>query len=259
VAGEGEIVMKGWLRSLALLLAVATPVVANATGVRTWNVCGGNNFALCASVQVSVTRNAFGQHFVTMTIKNLSGTNGTHGGTILTAIGLDNVVPSSVNVVRGSLRVTGPCLSRSTGCDFSPFWQLQNDRAVGGGLKVDLMPSTFLGPLFGIASRCGVSQGQTLLPQLMLITSCGAGPGTVRLSFRVTQDFDITQSGDLYVRGVNGFYPTHCVTGGPMTNCFQVPASVVPEPSTIALLASGLMSLVGVGFVRRRKAKSPET
>jgi hypothetical protein len=253
--------MKGWHRSLAVLIAALIPAAAHAGGSRSWNVCGGNNFALCASVDISVTTNAVGQHFVTMTIKNLSGTNGSYSGTVLTGIGLDNVVPQSVDVVNGTLRISGPCLSSASGCDYSQYWEVRDDKAIGGGIKVDLLSSTTNGSNYSIASQCGVNEGTTPGHRRLLLTSCGAGPRVVTLSFQVDEDFNITQSGDLFIKGQNGpnGQSTSCITGPPTSNCFEVPASVVPEPATVVLLGSGLMSLMGVGFMRRRKGGSPES
>jgi hypothetical protein len=58
---------------------------------KTFNVCGGANFALCASVQVSVLHNGQavgGMGMVTMTVSNLSTIPGGPGGDLFTKIGI---------------------------------------------------------------------------------------------------------------------------------------------------------------------------
>src|SRR5687768_12062583 len=89
---------------IAATLVAAPLTAAHASGERSWTVCGGtpysgySGFALCASVTATVQTNATGQHILTMKIYNLSGQNGSYAGTVFTSLGLDNVVPSSVNV-----------------------------------------------------------------------------------------------------------------------------------------------------------------
>jgi hypothetical protein len=240
----------------AALLAVPL-ASAHATGERTWNVCGGSpyagysGFALCASVTATVQTNAAGQHVLTMKVYNLSGANGSFGGTVFTSLGLDNVVPSSVNVIAGSLKITGPCMESSSGCDYSSFWQIADDKSIGGGVRVDLLAGSFNSQQ-SVASQCGVDAGLTPGHQRYFVTDCFAnGPKYVTMSFQVTQDFNPGLTGDLFIKGQNGYngQSTTCVS----TNGQCLPTTVVPEPVTATLFATGFGLWGGVGYLRRRR------
>ena len=232
---------------------------AQAGGERTWAICGGtpysgySGFALCASVTATVQTNAAGEHILTMKVYNLSGTNGSYSGTVFTSLGLDNVVPSSVSVVAGSLKITGPCLESSTGCDYSSYWQVTDNKSIGGGVKVDLLGGSFNSQQ-SIASQCGIDDETAPEHDRLFVTSCFAnGPDAVTLSFRVTEDFDPSLTGDLFIKGQNG-YPdgegsTTCVS----TNENCGPATVVPEPITATLVATGMGLWGGAGYIRRRR------
>lgn len=251
------------MRKLFTPLAIAAAILAvplaeaEATGERNWTVCGGSpyagysGFALCASVTATVETNALGQHVLTMKVYNLSGINGSYSGTVFTSIGLDNVIPTSVNVVAGSLKITGPCLENSSGCDYSSYWQLTDNKAIGGGVKVDLLAGAFNSQQ-SIASQCGVDDETTPGHNRLFVTNClGSGPDFVTLSFRVTQDFNPSLTGDLFIKGQNGYNgaSTHCISTNP--NCG--PTTVVPEPITATLVATGMGLWGGVGYIRRRR------
>ncbi len=247
-------------------IALAFPISeARAIGERTWAVCGGtpysgySGFALCASVRVTVTRNAAGQHVVTMQVYNLGGQNGSYSGSVFTSIGLDNVIPTSVNVVTGSLKITGPCVANSAGCDYSEHWQVVDNKAIGGGVKVDLLAGSF-NSQHSIASQCGVDNGLTPGHNLYFVTNCHpSGSNFVTLSFRVTQDFDPSLTGDLFIKGQNGYLgqSSECLTGGKNENCG--PTTVVPEPITLTLFGTGVLGWSGVGFLRRRRRESTDS
>lgn len=260
-----NVVRAGITAVVAALLAVGAPAAQAqpTSSTETFNVCGGSysgftGFGLCASVQVSVVQNSNGTATVTMVVNNLSGSHGSYSGTVFTAVGLDNVIPSSINVVNGSLQVLGPCLSGSSSqCDYSSHWRLSDDKAVGGGVKVDLLANGARGINYGIGSTCVVPDPNASGNATILYTSCATGGTTVTLSFTVTSYFDLANSGDLFVKGQNGYQgqSTTCITaeGG---NCF--PTTVVPEPITIALLGTGLAGIGGAKFFRRRRRSDEE-
>jgi hypothetical protein len=160
------------------------------------------------------------------------------------------VIPTSVNVVAGSLKITGPCLQSSTGCDYSSYWQLTDNKSIGGGVKVDLLSGAFNSEQ-SIASQCGVDDETTPGHNRLFVTDCfPGGPNFVTLSFRVTEDFNPSLTGDLFIKGQNGYNEgsTQCISP---TNCG--PTTVVPEPVTATLFATGMGLWSGVGFIRRRR------
>ncbi len=250
--------MRAFARALALSGALLLLPLAHAlaTGTKVWNVCGGNAFATCASVTVTV-KTVGGRHIVEMKIYNLSGTGGTYSGTVFTSIGLEEVVPSTVNVVGGTLTITGPCARPADAgpnglCDYSPYWEIVDNKQIGGGVRVDLLAGS-LESKHSIASQCVPNDPSLPGHMLYFLTSCAAGgPNFVTLTFEVSGDFD-PNTGWLFVKGQNGpnGASTQCLTGGSTANC-----SVVPEPVTMTLLASGLAGLGGAGFIRKRRRRS---
>lgn len=252
-------VLRSTLLAAALLAAV--PAAAHAGGTRSWEVCGGTSFQTCASVVVTVTPRPASQGggaVVTMQIRNLSGSNNTYAGTVFTNVGLDNVIPSSINVItdmRSSsylLSVTGPCMT-GPNCDYSRYWSLTNDAQNGGGVRIDLNAGTTNGSRYSIASSCnnGLAPGHNLY----FVTGCGPQQGGfVTLSFAVTGDFNPALTGDLFLKGQNGpnGQSTTCITtAGDKQNCY--PTSTVPEPITAALFGTGLLAMGGVRRVMRRR------
>jgi MYXO-CTERM domain-containing protein len=245
------------------LLVAAVPSIAHAEGNRVWNVCGGTSFQTCASVSVTVVRNPNGTAVVTMEIRNLSGQNGTYAGTVFTNVGLDNVMPTSINVITNPrsgdyvFSVTGPCASGPQ-CDYTNQWNLANNQSTGGGVRVDLLSGTDNGSRYSIASSCnnGLAPGH----MLFFLTGCAAGSGgMVTLQFAVTGDFDPNATGDVFVKGQSGpnGQSTTCITGGDHQNCY--PTTVTPEPLTAVLLGTGLAALGGIGRIRRRREQGEVT
>lgn len=245
-------------RTLAVALLVAAPVAAaDAQGdaSRYYQVCGGSyagwsGVGLCASVNVAVRELPSGRAVVTLTVRNMSGMNGSYSGSVFTGVGLDNVMPPSINVINGTLKVTGPCASDpSQTCDFSSNWGLANDKSMGGGVKVDLLNSTDRGVNYSIASACGLSAG-TAPGTNTIATACGTSGGYAEISFEVTSFFDPNLTSTLYVKAQNGY-------GGGSTTCqtSSLDCTVAPEPTTVTLVAGGLAA---IGFVRRRRRRRLE-
>jgi hypothetical protein len=244
----------GKLLGLAGLVALAVPSVARADGFQSWHVCGGSSFTTCASVQVTVV----GQD-VTVKVWNLSGnTSANYGhtsnaGSIFTGIGFYNV-PASVDAVNGSLTMSGPARAGGT----PGKWSLVNNGRVD--FIVDVASNAGKNGQNGISSGCA-NASQLPGPSTKLYQNpCTApgGNGFVTFKFKLTpgSDWDPTTS-QLVLRGkdyINGTV-TECRTGAYLpnprigANCF----TVTPEPVSMTLLATGLASMGGVGFFRRRK------
>jgi hypothetical protein len=223
-----------------LVLGVTATATARATATKLWTVCGGNTFATCAAVEVTVT----GEHVVMR---------------VFTAIGLFNL-PASVSVGAANLSMTGP---KRPG-DIPGPWVAGQDQQVGGGVNLDVLVSTPNGINNGIASECaapgqlpgGINQFW-MNPCTVDLTNPG---GFVVISFDVSDPtlpsgkdaFDPNLVG-LLVKGQNGpnGASTECITAGSQLNC--QPVTVTPEPVSLVLLGSGLVGMGGVGTLRRRK------
>lgn len=236
-----------------LLLPFAHARAADAT--RYYTICGGsyagwNGFGLCASVAVNVATATNGATYVTLTVFNTSGNAGSYAGSVFTAVGLDNVIPPSINTVAGTLRVTGPCAADpSKSCDYSSNWQLADNKQIGGGINVDLLDFTTNGVNYAIASQCGVNAQQTPGTPLIVTGCSGTGTNYAVLQFQVSSFFDPNSTGDVFIKAQNGYggASTTCDTG--LAGC----VTVTPEPNTIVLLGSGLLGIGGFTIIRRRK------
>ena len=234
------------------VVAVAVTQAASASVYINKRYCGGDNFATCAAVMMDVTGTT-----VTLRLWNLSGNTAasygtaTNAGSVFTAIGLYNI-PVNVDAVLGTL-TTSTGAANKIG---SPLpWQLSNNSSVGFLVDMGVAP---VGTNYanGLASGCATP---AQLPGANLFVNPCADPGSAPLSdwltftFQVTAPFDATNA-QISLRMANTTLGRgECWTGtnpsGNAANCFEV----VPEPMTTTLLATGLVGLGGVGYVRRRR------
>ncbi len=240
--------MKTTMRVVALTAAIFAGTASLAHAQRSWNVCGGNAFNTCASVQLEVV----GQR-VTVRVWNLSGFYGTWPNTVFTGVGFENI--GNVGLANpANVSMTGPV----RGGDAPGAWGLAESKSIGGGVKLDM--TGLSGGANGsvdnsIASGC---YSDALSPQLpagsndLWMNPCrlptgATDPGYVVFSFDITGTWDLAST-ELLVKGQNG-------PNGASTQCFTGDGScnVVPEPVTMILLGSGLAGVGGAGYLRRRR------
>lgn len=251
-------------RSIALGVAGLLGIgrVASATPTQfgsavQYDVCGGSyagfsGFGLCASVNVRVLTDA-NATYLQFQVYNTSGTNGSYAGSAFTRIGMDHLFYNGqyIGVIPGTLDVWGPCANDpQQQCQYSKDWTVQNDFQGPGGINVDLINATINGVNSSVVSDC-IQPGQVPASGNIIYTSCTAtAPLYAQFTFQINTPFDPAATGALYIVAQNGYQgqTTFCSTYNNL-NCSSI---VVPEPTSVALVASGL-SMLGVVRIRRRR------
>jgi hypothetical protein len=204
---------------LALSLALTSPASAGFTEVaRTFNVCGGANFALCASVQVSVMYNGplAETGYVTMTVSNFSQLAGGPAGDVFNTIGVNAgggiFQANNLNVPRGWTALSHLDPSSDFGVrSFSPLYDL----GLGSGTV------TFSFTLRGDFSNFDITGTNLVI---------NGNPAVIQ--------GDIGDGGDPGGIGGGG-------DGGPITQ--------TPEPGTLILLGTGMAGIAGMRRRRRER------
>lgn len=242
----------GRLFALLGAVALATPSAAHASGFTSYKVCGGDQFATCAAVSITVVGSN-----VSVRVWNLSGnTAATYGtntpsGTVFNGIGFYNT--GGAAAVLGSLSMTGPARAGDT----PQSWRLRNNGNLNFNVDFGAAPRGAQSGSNGIASGCA-TPGQISTSLDVYENPCSGDLSNtnnwVTFSFKISGSWDPSTS-DIVLRGTNTAtgQATECWTGVSPAGVAPSCTTVTPEPVSMTLLATGLAGMGGMGFLRRKK------
>ena len=217
------------VRSLLMAVALAAFSVGPVSGLDNWGstsppyYVGGNSFATTASISVSFS-SSLGQYVITVQVANWG-----EYGEVFKAIGLINVPAVLTFDVTGS---SAP-----------PGWSTPANELGGAGLPNNTYAYKAPPP----APTTGLQYGQS---------------GTFVFKLDGSASETLVQNIGVGIHAISG--PSNCSTklcvingevidNADLDSYERCGQTVVPEPSTVVLLGTGLAGLLGVAWRRRRE------
>jgi len=216
--------------AFALLLGMA-PRAAEAQTLFTGSGCSGNSFLFCASWTGTYIDNTHVWLFITNTSQNAPASN---------------VNSAFTRIAIGNVTVADPASMASvTGWQFDP--------SVSGFTGSGLLQN-----YFGATTTNGLSNALTGGSSISLAFTFANTIGTYSQAFTSFQGAQIGLSDEGDPPGLNCNTSLGVLqagsTGSNPGSVTCVPSVVTPEPGTIALMATGLIPLLGLSRRRRRIA-----
>jgi hypothetical protein len=244
-----------WLVAAASVVALSgAPARAHAQTQFFDNYCVTTSFNVCASVRVFTSGNT-----LTMQIWNLNGSMG--AAHTITSVGLYHL--GSASNWSGTIQGFSAAWTQQDGTttDVSAYWRPKwaNDIKTLAAENIELAQGTS-GTKGGIVG-CTDPGGQLHFATCTNPGGNNSFPGNPVLTFSFTLSQPFALGSNVGLRWHSQQLPdgssTKCDTGiGQNLNYGPCQGVVTPEPVTIALLGSGLASMGGMGFLRRRR-KTP--
>jgi len=234
-----------------LLGSVAAPARSQLETYNFDSYCSMGSYMVCASVRIRSDGNT-----LTMEVWNLNGSLGVQH--TITSIGLYHVATDWTGKVKSN-NVTYVTGSGTT--DISKYWTANGAGDIQnlGGLKIELADGTNGNRgIIGCKDPGGQIKWATCWNNNSSFDRLGDTPADslpyVKFQFTLSKHFALN---DLQLRWHSQQLPNgssvKCDTGGAgdYPACRYHPPTTVPEPGTIALVGTGLVSVAG--FVRRRR------